>query len=215
MTFVWLPLGLAVIGWLALRLGRSRWESVTTPAVTAGVLIWILLEGPVIGTPVAWFLAGAALSLAGDVLLLPAVDRPRQSLTAYFLAALACTAGLNTSPFPVNFSTALFALVVILAAQRVHSRIAAARPELRLPSLALSAALSFTVLSGLATLAKDSWPPVPALLAAGGVVLLAIACILFAWDRSVEPLAGSDLRFRMAYQLGQMALVGGVLMNLS
>jgi hypothetical protein len=53
------------------------------------------------------------------------------------------------------------------------------------------------------------------LLAAGGVVLLAIACILFAWDRSVEPLAGSDLRFRMAYQLGQMALVGGVLMNLS
>jgi hypothetical protein len=220
MNAVWIPLGLAALDWLALRFGWKWLEPVTKPAVTAGILVWMLLEGPVFTTPAVWFFAGITLCLAGELLLIPSVDRFKPASGATLLAVLACSAGLNTTPFPFNASTALFAAVVLLLALRVHARIAAGlaaagRSDLRLPVLVFTAAVSLLVLSGLATLAKEAWPPIPALLAASGVVLLAIAAIVQGWDRFVRPLPGSALGFRIAYHLGRIALIGGASMMFS
>jgi len=217
MNGVWIPMGLALFDWLGLRLGQVRWQPITRTAVMVGVMTWILLDGPGFGTPVVWFFIGICFSLIGDMLLLPAVDRFGPAFGIYLLAKLAYLAGLNTTPFPVNFSTALFAAIVTLLAWRVYRRIAAGpqaslRPEMRIPVLLYTIAMSGTVFSGLATLANEAWPPVPALLAAGGVVSLVIADIVLAWDRFVRPLPGSVLKHRAAYHLGQIALIGAALL---
>ncbi|HUF39004.1 MAG TPA: lysoplasmalogenase [Anaerolineales bacterium] len=216
MSVAWLPLGLAALDWLALRFGWNRLEPITKPAVMFGVLAWMLANGPVFGTPVAWFFAGVALSLIGDVFLLPALDRLGPALGVFLLAHVAYITGLNAVPPPLNFSTALFALVVALPAVRVYGRIsaglnAAGRQELRLPVLFYTLALSGTMFSGLSTLANPAWPPVPALLGAGGAVMLGVSDILLGWNRFVQPTPAARFAIRATYHLGQIALVGGVL----
>ena len=51
--------------------------------------------------------------------------------------------------------------------------------------------------------------------AAAGSVLLTIAAIVRSWDRLVSPLAGAELKFRVAYDLGLISLIWGVLRFLS
>lgn len=214
MTFFWIPLGLALLDWLGLYRGWVRLEPVTKPAVPAGILAWILLAGPGTGTPAAWFFIGIGFSMVGDILLLPAVDRFLPALGVFLVALLAYTIGLNTVPPPVNFSTVLFAAVVVLLTVRVCRRIAAglrARGQtgLQAPLLAYSIGMGLALFSALATLANDAWAPVPALLAAGGLVLLAVSDILLGWGRFVAGDGGGGIGVRVSYHLGLILLVGG------
>ena len=220
METVWLPLGFAMLDWLGIRLGKDRLQPLTKPAVLLAALAWILLDGPGLQGPTLWFFIGAAFSLAGDILLLPALDRFLPGLIAFLAAHLAYIIGLNTTPFPVNASTALFAAVVILLIVRVYRRLARAleaggHAALKYPVLLYALTLGIMLFSGLSTLARDAWPAAPALLAAGGGVLFVISDILLAWNRFVEPVNDARLRVRVSYHIGQLMLIGGALLVFS
>jgi uncharacterized membrane protein YhhN len=219
MDTAWLPLGAAMLDWLGIRLGWERLQPFTKPAVMLAALAWILVDGPGFNPPILWFLLGALFSLAGDLLLLPALDRFLPGLIAFMAAHLAYTIGLNTTPFPVNASTFLFAAVVVLLLARSYRVLSGAleaggRGALKMPVLLYTLAIGATLLSGLSTLARDAWAPGPALLAAGGALLLVLSDLLLAWNRFVRPLDDARLRIRVTYHIGQLMLIGGALLFL-
>jgi hypothetical protein len=215
---MWILLGLAALDWLALRFGWKRLETFTKPAVMVGILTWMVIYRNVFEMSAGKFFVGIACSLVGDILALPAINRSREAFAAYLAAALAYIIGLNTTIFPVNFSTFLFAVAITLPGWRVYNRISAGlsasgRDQLRLPVLIFTAALGLTVLSGLTTLAREAWSPGSSLLVAGGTVSLAIAAIILGWDRTVRPIQDADLKARAAYHLGQIALATGAFVS--
>lgn len=217
MNSAWLPLGFALLDWIGIRLRWDRLQPITKPAVMLAVLAWVLIDGPGLGTPIVWFFIGGLLSLAGDILLLPGRDHFPAGLVAFLTAHLAYIIGLNTTPFPVNASTFLFAAVVLLLtvrAARVLTRALdhSGQPALKTPVRLYTAVIAVSLLSGLSTLARDAWAPAPALLAAGGALLLVISDLRLALDRFTTPISGARLWIRMTYHLGQVMLIGGALL---
>lgn len=220
MTTLWLPLTAAVLDWLAVAFGRERLQALTKPGVIAAVLIWLLRDGPGLTFPAAFFAAGLVFSLIGDILLLPMVDRFPAGLAAFLLAHAAYILGLNQTLPPLNFSTLMFAGVIVLLASRILGRLVEAfraRGESRLlwAVRVYAGALGLMLFSGLATLARDSWSPAAALLAASGAVFFVLSDILLMWNRVVEVVPHARLKTRVLYQLGQILLAGGVIVQFS
>ena len=90
---------LAVAGLVALADWRAVWrrpasiENLLKPAVLVLLIAVALVLDPVDSTQRAWFVVGLVLSLAGDVLLLPAIDRFVAGLASFLLAHVAFIAG--------------------------------------------------------------------------------------------------------------------------
>ena len=220
MDTAWLPVGFALLDWIGIRLRWDRLQPVTKPAVMLAVLAWILIAGPGLGTPIVWFFAGGLFSLVGDILLLPTLNRFPAGLAAFLAAHLAYIIGLNTTPFPVNASTFLLAVIVALLTFRAARVLVAAldpsgHPALKTPVRIYTLVLALSLLSGLSTLARDAWAPGPALLAAGGTLLLTISDILLAQNRFSIASAGARLKVRISYHTGQLMLIGAALLFFS
>src|SRR4051812_42816413 len=85
----------AVVDWVAVW-RRPRWDRVETvlkPLVLVALIGVALVIDAADEGQRAWFVAGLVLSLAGDVFLLPTVDRFVPGLASFLLAHLAYLAG--------------------------------------------------------------------------------------------------------------------------
>jgi uncharacterized membrane protein YhhN len=198
----------AVLDWLAVALDRRRLEYVTKPTVMVG-LIGLTL-GLTAGSPASdaarpWFLAGLALALVGDVLLMLPRERFIGGLVAFLLAHVAYIVGLlsvvRTAGLVIGglmVGLVVVGTMVALVARPIVRAVRIGRPSLTLPVVAYLAVISTMVLVTFVT-------GRPAAMA--GATLFYASDAILAWDRFVVPLRFGRLATHVSYHAAQMLLV--------
>ena len=219
-AWFWLTLALIALNWLAVWF-EWRWANLASkPGVIAAVLTWY---ASVCGCqpPALWFGLGLVFSLAGDVLLMLPNRFFLYGTAAFMLAHVAYIVGFNQPPPEFSlvmvslFVAFLSLMLIIYAALR---RGVSSRPAFRrmaVPLAVYSLVISLMVLSALSTLFLADWQPCASGLVVSGALLFLFSDILLAVDRFVQPLPPARLWKRMAYQLGQLALVAGAMIHFS
>jgi alkenylglycerophosphocholine/alkenylglycerophosphoethanolamine hydrolase len=209
----------AVTDWVAVSRGWRRVEVVAKPAamlVLLGVLVFV---GGFGSLPLLCFALGVLFSLAGDVFLLLSDRFFIFGLVAFLLAHIAYITGLNI-PLPDVSPLWGLGLAVILAitASRILKRIIAGVRAKGLDRLAAPVAvygivITLMLLSALLTLYSLGWITSAAGLVSLGAALFYISDVILALKKFVAPIRNGRLANMIAYHLGQLALVVGVLLQ--
>ena len=194
--------GLAAIDWFSVWRALPRVEQVAKPAV---MVAFILLALGIDADPSAarWLVVvGLAFGLAGDIFLLPQVDRFLAGLGAFLLGHGFYVAGFATMDLAfigiVGGCAAAAVLLLYLGwpiMQRVRGGPFAAP---------VSAYLAMTVTIVIFATATHRWP-----IALGGV-LFATSDGLLGLDRFVRPAPGRRVVVHVLYHLGQAGFVVGL-----
>ena len=180
---------LAAGDWVAVARGARGWEAALKS----------LVPPPLIGVALAthdwWFAAALALCLAGDVLLLPQVDRFRAGLAAFLLGHLAFIAAFLTQP--LRAGRIVLALPVLVLVALVAPRLVPAVPRsLRAPVIAY-----MTVIVAMFASSVLVSP-----LAAIGAGCFVASDTLLAWNRFVRPLPSGRVGVMVTYHLALVLL---------
>jgi len=204
-----------LIDWLAVVRRWRRLEYVFKPATLATILIGAFLLAR--ESHDAWlssfFLAGLALSLAGDIILILPERFFTSGLAAFLLAHLCYITGLNQTLPP--WSALPLAVVVAAIGLALYRGIAAnlrrqGKAELLVPVALYSTILSLMLLSTWATLLRPEWTmPRRALVIAGGS-LFATSDTILAWERFAKPSPWLRLVSIATYHLAQIALAASI-----
>jgi uncharacterized membrane protein YhhN len=192
----------AVVDWVAVVAGDRRLEYLCKPLTVLLLILAALAVEPDDPTTRAWFVAGLAFSLAGDVfLMLKERDLFVPGLASFLIAHLAYVGGFVTTGVGA-LRLVLGVLLAGAAVGLVGTRIVAAArrkaPELAVPVIAymgvISAMLVFAVGSGNGV----------ALL---GALLFYASDALIGWTRFVQPHRWAPPAIMVTYHLAQTALV--------
>lgn len=205
-AFVALFVGVAALDWVAVARrpdpGARALETVAKPAALGVLVVAALVLDPQDGAQRAWFVAGLLLSLAGDVFLLPVVDRFVFGLASFLFAHLAYVAGFLVDP---DGSAAGLVLGLLLVAagtltlgRRVVGGALANERALAGPVIAYVAAISAMVVA--AAMTGDP-------LAVAGALLFYGSDSLIGLGRFDHPREWYGLAIMVTYHLGQLALV--------
>lgn len=201
---------------LALWKNWARLEYAAKPAVMLVLFAWLWSA---VGLQDArlWFGLGVLLSLAGDILLMLALDRFFLfGLVAFLLAHLAYVIGFN-DPLPeFSFVNIVFAVFVSIGGARIIRRIlgslhAKGNGRLRMPIIAYSVVISLMLLSAMMKMNDLTWSANAAALVGGGAFLFYISDIILAWNKFVSPIHNGRIYNIAAYHLGQIAIIAGVI----
>jgi uncharacterized membrane protein YhhN len=207
---------LAGVDWYAVARRHRALEMAAKPATLIAIILaaWLLRAGPHDAWQAGFFLAGLALSLAGDVaLLLPGTRAFLAGLVAFLLAHLAYIAGLNPAPPP---AAALVLVPVVAVVWLMLFRAIAVglrrsgETGLLAPVAVYSVVLALMLLSAWATLFRPEWSAARRALVIAGATLFFASDTLLAWNRFVGPAAGGRLAVMVSYHLGQLALAASI-----
>jgi uncharacterized membrane protein YhhN len=208
----------AVLEAFALRTDRPRLEYFAKPAVMVCLFFWLWTSAGLEGA-LLWFGVGILFSLAGDVLLMISLERMfLPGLVAFLLAHAAYIIGFNT-PLPALSAWGLILAVFVgLGGARIIRRIltplaAQGQAHLRLPIALYGVVISLMLLSALLKLTDISWNALAALLVALGAFLFYISDIILAWVKFIAPIHNGRIYNILAYHLGQIALIAGVVVQ--
>jgi uncharacterized membrane protein YhhN len=210
---------LAVTDWVAVSRGWRRVELVAKPAamlVLLGVLVFV---GGFGSLPLLCFALGVLFSLAGDVFLLLSDRFFIFGLVAFLLAHLAYITGLNIPLPDVSPLWSLgLALILAITASRILKRIIAGVRAKGLDRLAAPVAvygivITLMLLSALLTLYSLGWNTSAAGLVSLGAALFYISDVILALNKFVAPIRNGRLANMIAYHLGQLALIVGVILQ--
>lgn len=171
--------------WIAVATSSRRAEAVLKPLVPGALLLVPLLLQ-------SWRLAAAlALCLAGDVLLLPQVDRFRTGLAAFLLAHIAFIAALTAKP--LQPSRGILAVPLLVLPVLVGPRLLRAVPgALRIPVIVYALALL-----GLVAVAEMTGGAI----APAGAGLFLVSDTLLAVGRFLGPAPGGRVGVMITYHL--------------
>jgi uncharacterized membrane protein YhhN len=228
MIYLLVPLILAVINWgvlLQLEKGDSRVffraECISKPAVILALLIWLGFVGHYQG-PLMWFGLALLFSMIGDIALLHSYKRTAVSLAlvSFFITHIFFIFGLNPS-FPPRLNNAgylVFGLVAIVSIQlgrRVfNAPRLAGKPGSKAAVIAYIVALDLMLTSALFAYTQgEIWQEIPALLVGTGGVLFFLSDTLLGWRLFVAPFPHAKLSNRIAYHLGQIAIIAGAVLH--
>ena len=203
---------------LALWKNNPRLEYIAKPAVMIALFLWLWTSTGLNGA-LLWFGLGILLSLAGDVLLMISLDRLfLAGLIAFLLAHVAYVIGFNT-PFPALSAWGfILAFIIGISGVRVIRRIvdslhSKGQAGLRIPILLYALVISLMLLSAMLKLTDTSWQAGAALLVALGAFLFYLSDIILAWIKFVAPIQNGRIYNILAYHLGQIALIAGVVIQ--
>ena len=210
--------GFAALEAWALWKNNPRLEVVAKPAVMVALFFWLWTSAGLNGA-LLWFGLGILFSLVGDVLLMISLDRLfLPGLAAFLLAHLAYLVGFNT-PLPALSSWGLIlAFIIGLSGVRIMRRIIAplaaqGQASLRFPIIVYGLVISLMLLSAMLKLTDISWDAVAALLVALGAFLFYMSDIILAWMKFIAPIHNGRIYNILAYHLGQIALIAGVVVQ--
>lgn len=212
----------ALLDWLAVYRGWRRTEIVAKPAVMIALFGYLAVAGgpglwkPAL--PLFWFGLGILFSLAGDVFLLSVERFFLPGLAAFLLAHICYIVGFNLPVPGVSLYALGLAVVYALMAARIYRRIAAGllargRANLRGPVLAYSLVITVMLLSATLTLFRPEWNTPAAGLAFLGAALFFLSDVILAWNLFVTLIRNGRVMNLIAYHLGQIALIAGVLLQ--
>jgi alkenylglycerophosphocholine/alkenylglycerophosphoethanolamine hydrolase len=169
--------------------------------------------------PLLCFALGVLFSLAGDVFLLLSDRFFIFGLVAFLLAHLAYITGLNIPLPDVSPLWSLgLALILAITASRILKRIIAGVRAKGLDRLAAPVAvygivITLMLLSALLTLYSLGWNTSAAGLVSLGAALFYISDVILALNKFVAPIRNGRLANMIAYHLGQLALIVGVILQ--
>lgn len=191
-------------------------EWIAKPAVMIALFLWLFTSTELQGASL-WFGLGIVFSLAGDILLMLALDRFFIfGLLTFLLAHLAYVIGFNI-PLP-EFSLwgIVFAVMISLGGARIIRRILDAlaskgQTRMRIPIIVYSTVISIMLLSAMIKLMDISWEAGAAVLVSSGAFLFYISDIILAWNKFVTPIQHGRIYNIAAYHIGQIMLIAGVI----
>lgn len=193
-------LGAALVDWWAVHRARDTVEAVAKPIVLTMLLFAVVVDA---SSGAQWAVAtGLALSLAGDVFLLPVVDRFIAGLASFLLAHLAFIAAFagsldastTSGRLSLVFGAGLALVMCFTLGRRIISATRLDDAAMVKPVAAYIAALSVMLFVGIGT---------ASLVAALGAALFAMSDAVLGWNRFVAPLAHGRLLTHVPYHLGQ------------
>lgn len=205
---------------LALQKNWFKLEVIAKPGVMVVLFLWLFTSVGMDGA-LLWFGLGILLSLTGDVLLMISLDRLfLAGLVAFLLAHIAYIIGFNIPLPQMNFFGMIFAVMIGLGGARIIRRIldplpARGQGRMRIPIILYSTVISLMLLSAMMKLTDISWNANAALLVSLGAFLFYLSDIILAWHKFVAPIQHGRIYNIAAYQLGQIALIAGVVAQFS
>ena len=203
---------------LALQKNRPRLEYIAKPAVMLALFFWLWTSAGLNGA-LFWFGLGILFSLAGDVLLMISLDRLFiAGLAAFLFAHVSYIIGFNTPLPALSVWGLILAVMIGIGGVRIIRRIltplaAQGQARLRIPVVIYGIAISIMLLSATIKLADISWAAWASLLVSVGAFLFYLSDILLAWMKFVAPIQNGRIFNILAYHLGQVALIAGVIIQ--
>lgn len=218
----WLLAALLLMGanWLAVWCGWRVLNALTKPAIILMLLGWFILSGGLV-YPKAWFALGLGFALFGDTLLMMPGRGFAAGMLAFFGTHMAYIAGFNLpwrgldEKTALLFTTGILLWVLVFLLLRRIARGSAQLRKLMMPLGIYNLLIALMVCSALAANLRPDWPPAAARLVSAGALLFLASDTLLAADRFISPLGWAPVVKRVTYQLGQAAIVAGVLLTSS
>ena len=213
-------LAVAVTDWVAVAKGWRKIEIIAKPATMVLLFGYLVLAGGFNATPLICFGLGILFSLAGDVFLLFASTRWfLLGLVAFLLAQVAYILGLN---IPLGEPSSLWAIgigiVLAMTTGRILRRILAGvrekgHPRLVVPIVIYGTVITLMVLSAILTIYRVDWKTSASGLVSVGAILFYSSDMILAWNKFVKPIRNGRLMNMIAYHLGQIALIAGIVLQ--
>jgi uncharacterized membrane protein YhhN len=210
----------AVTDWVAVAKGWRKIEIIAKPATMMLLFGYLALAGGFGATPLICFGLGILFSLAGDVFLLFASTRWFLfGLVAFLLAQVAYILGLN---IPLGEPSSLWAIgigiVLAMTTGRILRRILAGvrekgQPRLVVPIVIYGTVITLMVLSAILIIYRVDWKTSASGLVSVGAILFYSSDMILAWNKFVKPVRNGRLMNMIAYHLGQIALIAGIVLQ--
>jgi uncharacterized membrane protein YhhN len=190
----------AVAEWRAVWTRPSRRENVLKPLVLVALIVVALAVHPEDDAQRAWFVVALVFSLAGDVFLLPDIDRFVPGLASFLLAHVAYVIGFGVAG---RGDQSLVPLIFVLgglgiAAQEIVRGVARTDRSLLGPVLVYIGVISTMV-------AASYWHG--DVLGIGGAVVFAMSDTTLAMDRFVRSHRWAPVAVMVTYHVAQASLV--------
>lgn len=207
----------AGLDWIALVRGWRRTDYIAKPTVILALIAGIGCPSSIAITDrlLIWVVIALTLSLVGDILLMLPRERFLGGLVAFLLAYLAYAVAFTPTWPPITISSLLLGLMCFLALAILYRSIlkglnASGRIGYKIPALLFGISLTLMTYTALLTSARLSWPQPSANLIGIGALLLFTSDSLLAWNRFIREVSNARVKIRIAYHLGQIAVVIGV-----
>jgi len=194
----------------------DRLEYLTKPAVMVCLFIWLYLGTGLQGLSL-WFGVGILFSLAGDILLMISLDRMFIfGLIAFLFAHISYLTGFQNELMTVTAWSFLLIIVLSISAVRVMRRIISAirakgQTRLVTPVIVYSTVISVMLYAAMTTISNPEWRTSASFLVSAGAFLFYISDLILAWNKFVTPVKNGRLLNIVAYHLGQISLMAGVI----
>jgi alkenylglycerophosphocholine/alkenylglycerophosphoethanolamine hydrolase len=206
--------------WVAVAKGWKKIETIAKPATMVLLFIYLAVAGGFGATPLIFFGLGIFFSLAGDIFLMGVSDRWfLPGLAAFLLAHGSYIIGLNT-PFALSsplWATCIGILLAITAGRVLRRILTGVREkglqELVVPVMVYGTVITLMLLSAILTFYRLGWKTSASGLVSLGAILFYLSDIILAWNKFVTPINYGRVMNMIAYHLGQIALITGIVLQ--
>ena len=220
MTVILIPvLAVAVLDWVAVARGWKKIETFAKPITMILLFCYLALAGGFGAAPLIFFGLGIIFSLAGDVFLLLSDRWFIAGLAAFLLAHVAYIIGFNIpiGEFSLFWAVGIGIILAITAARFLRPILAGlrekGRSQLVVPVMVYGTVITLMLLSAILTIYRIDWKTSAAGLVSAGAILFYFSDVILAWNKFVKPIKNGRLMNMVAYHLGQIALVAGVVIQ--
>ena len=223
-----IPFIVAVINWLVVsryvknKNGSIRYfEYLTKPAVILILIGWLWSVSNFSDRSLL-FALGLACSLIGDLFLMFPKTRYTMAgaVFSFMLTHIFYIIGLTTAfPPPINPASIIVVILVFVTSgciywRLIHSSLLRSSKGLSLAITVYIFLLSLMLISCLYTYVQgELWKDVEALLVGCGGLLFFISDTILAWNLYIKTIPNSKLINRIAYHIGQIALIFGIALH--
>lgn len=191
----------AIVDWLAVSSDADGIEEFAKPGVML-LLIGAALTVDPNSEPMRWFfIAALALSLIGDLALLPRFDAFFMGLGAFLLAHVAYVVGMLPQGRSWTFAALSLGVVGIVLGVVGRRILAGAGDGDRIPVVIYNLVIAAMFISSAAT---GEW------LLLAGAALFVMSDSLLGWGRFIGPAPGGRTAVHVTYHLAQGLLVAGL-----
>lgn len=214
----------ALLEWIAVALGKKKFEYFTKPATMIVLITWVLAAAYTTETSSAcltWFVIGLSFSLFGDIfLLLPPERWFMWGLAAFMLGHVAYIFGFSV--FSLADKTVILAailgFIIVVVGVQIYLRLRvglqiSGKDNLIVPVGVYSLVISYMLFSAVYSFLNPDWTTFEAYLVSVGALLIYISNLLNAWERFVSPFEKGRLKVMLTYHLGQIALAVGAALH--
>jgi uncharacterized membrane protein YhhN len=219
---VWLILAIvaAFLEAIAVQKDIRRLQFAAKPAVMIFLFIWLYTSTGLQGNAL-WFGLGILFSLIGDIVLLGSSDRMFVIGWASFLVThILYLIGfreqlLHLTAWSLILLFLLFSNGIRLLRRMVGVMRAKGRDDLVTPVIVYSLVISLMLYAALSTIFDPTWKTSAAFFVSVGGFLFYLSDLILAWNRFVSPIQNGRIFNIIAYHLGQIGLIAGVISQLN